>query len=77
VPWEPALSTVVFRLRGGDDDANRAFLARINQAGRVFLSSTRIGGRVTVRLCILSHRTHRAHVDEALAAIHAATALPS
>jgi len=37
----------------------------------VFLSSTRIGGRLTLRLCILSHR---AHVDQALAVIHAAAA---
>lgn len=72
VPWEPALSTVGFRLREGGDEANLAFLDRINRAGRVFLSSTRIDGRVTLRLCILSHRTHGEHVDEALAAIHAA-----
>jgi aromatic-L-amino-acid decarboxylase len=69
VPWEPALSTLAFRLRDADDDANLAFLDRVNRAGRVFLSSTRIGGRVMLRLCILSHRTHREHVDEALAVI--------
>lgn len=71
VPWEPALSTVAFRLAGQDDAASLALLERVNQAGRVFLSSTRIGGRVMLRLSILSHRTHREHVDEALALIHA------
>lgn len=71
VPWEPVLSTVTFRLAGGDDSANLAFAERINATGRVFLSSTRIAGRVTLRLCILSHRTHREHVAQALAVIHA------
>lgn len=71
VPWEPTLSTVAFRLRDGGDDASLALLDRVNRAGRVFLSSTRIGGRVMLRLCILSHRTHREHVAEALALIHA------
>ncbi len=72
VPWEPDLSTVAFRLRDRDDDACLAVLARINATGRVFLSSTRVGGRVMLRLCILSHRTHRAHVAGALSIIHAA-----
>ena len=70
VPWEPTLSTVVFRLRNAGDDASLALLDRVNRAGRVFLSSTRIGGQVMLRLCVLSHRTHREHVDEALAVIH-------
>jgi aromatic-L-amino-acid decarboxylase len=32
----------------------------------VFCSSTVLDGRLTLRLCVLSHRTHRTHVDEAL-----------
>jgi aromatic-L-amino-acid decarboxylase len=72
VPHPPPLSTVVFRLRGGDDDANLQFLDRINTSRRVFLSTTRLRGRVVVRLCVLSHRTHAEHIDEALDIITAA-----
>ena len=71
VPWEPDLSVVVFRLPGGDEE-NRRLLERINATGRVFLSSTRIGGRHTLRLCVLSHRTHAEHVREAVEIIRAA-----
>ena len=76
LPWPPDLSTVAFRLRRGDDDANLRFLDRINTSGRVFSSSTRVGGRVLLRLCILSHRTHLVHVDRALQVIHAAAREP-
>lgn len=71
LPWGPDLSTVAFRRRGGDE-ANRRFLARINDANRVFLSSTRVDGRFTLRLCVLAHRTHAEHVAEAVAVIRAA-----
>jgi aromatic-L-amino-acid decarboxylase len=74
LPWPPDLSVVAFRLRDGGDDANLRLLAKINADGRIFTSSTRIAGRVTLRLCILSHRTHREHVDQALAIIHQAAA---
>jgi aromatic-L-amino-acid decarboxylase len=76
LPWPPDLSTVAFRLRHGDDDANLRFLDRINTSGHVFSSSTRVGGRVLLRLCILSHRTHLLHVDRALQIIHAAVREP-
>lgn len=72
VPHEPALSTVVFGLRDGDDEANLAFLDRINASRRVFLSSTRLRGQVVVRMCVLSHRSHAEHVHEALDVISAA-----
>jgi aromatic-L-amino-acid decarboxylase len=35
----------------------------------VFLSSTMIDGRFTIRACIVSHRTHRDRIDEALGII--------
>jgi aromatic-L-amino-acid decarboxylase len=72
LPWRPDLSVVAFRLRDGGDDANLRLLASINADGRIFISSTRIAGRVTLRLCILSHRTHRDRVDHALSIIHRA-----
>ncbi len=77
VPWEPDLSIVGFRHRtGGPADAgegvNRALLRRINASGRVFLSSTRIAGRFTLRVCILSHRTHVDRIEECVSIIRAA-----
>ncbi|MGH3275924.1 MAG: pyridoxal phosphate-dependent decarboxylase family protein [Streptosporangiaceae bacterium] len=72
LPWKPDLSTVAFRLNGGDYDANCRLLERINATNRLFLSSTTIDGRFTLRLCILSHRTHRRHVDEMLDIIQSA-----
>ncbi|HJV03965.1 MAG TPA: aminotransferase class I/II-fold pyridoxal phosphate-dependent enzyme [Actinomycetota bacterium] len=72
VPWEPELSVVAFRIAGGDDRRNAALLDRINGSRRVFLSSTRIGGRHWIRVCIVSHRTHRDRVEEAVDIIGAA-----
>jgi len=73
VPWAPQLTTVPFRLAGADDAGNAAFLERINAGGRVFLSSTMIHGRYALRVCILSHRTHRDRIDECVDAIRAAS----
>jgi aromatic-L-amino-acid decarboxylase len=74
VPWPPDLSTVVFRLAGTDAEAglDEHLLSRINATRRVHLSSTRIAGRHTLRLCIISHRTHHPRVQEALHLIHTA-----
>ncbi|MGW0481551.1 pyridoxal phosphate-dependent decarboxylase family protein [Nonomuraea sp. NPDC003214] len=65
VPWEPDLTVVVFRPRGGDE-AGRELLARINATRRVYLSSTTLGGRFYLRLCVLSVRTRPSHVRLAL-----------
>ena len=66
LPWEPPLSTVAFRLRDGSDDDNRALLERINASRRIFISSTVIGGRYWLRISVLSHRTHRDRIEEAV-----------
>ena len=65
LPWDTELSVVAFRHRDGDE-AGRRLLERVNASRRVFLSSTTIDGRFVVRVCILSHRTHRDRVDEAI-----------
>jgi aromatic-L-amino-acid/L-tryptophan decarboxylase len=73
VPWEPDLSIVAWRAAGEDPDAaGRAMLQRINASGRVFLSSTVIEDRFTLRAAILSHRTHRDRIEEAIDIIRAA-----
>ncbi len=72
VPLRPDLTVLAFRAPGGGatgtarDRANRELLARLNATGRIFLSSTRLDGRNTLRMCVLSHRTGRAHVDDAV-----------
>ncbi|MGH2724136.1 MAG: pyridoxal phosphate-dependent decarboxylase family protein [Actinomycetota bacterium] len=71
VPWEPQLTVVAFRSRAGDE-ASHALLERINASKRVFLSSTMIDGRFTVRACIVSHRTHRDRIEEAVEIIRTA-----
>ena len=59
---------LTFGCRAGDA-ATTELLRRVNAEGRVLLSSTRVGGRVVGRICVLNHRTDRAHVDEALDAL--------
>ncbi|HWC31909.1 MAG TPA: pyridoxal-dependent decarboxylase [Actinomycetota bacterium] len=76
VPWEPEVTVVAFRYvgtRGGDvDDLNVRLLDRINASKRVFLSSTRIDGAFWIRACIVSHRTHRDRIEEAVEIIRSA-----
>jgi aromatic-L-amino-acid/L-tryptophan decarboxylase len=52
-------------------------LERINASRRVFLSSTVVDGRMTIRVCILSVYTHRDRIDELVALIKQATTSPS
>lgn len=75
---EPELSVVTYRYRpaGGDADAaNRRLLQAIHADGRVFVSSTLLDGRFTLRLAVMNFRTHREHVDLLLALLarHAAS----
>ncbi len=72
IPWSPQLTVVPFRLAGASDDEDRAFLRRINDSKRVYLSSTTIDGRHLIRACIVSHRTHRDRIDEAIDIVRAA-----
>lgn len=63
LPWRPELSIVAFRMR--DDASSRRLLDTVNASGRVFVSSTTVDGRCTLRLCIVSHRSHADRVGEA------------
>ncbi|MFJ9968753.1 pyridoxal phosphate-dependent decarboxylase family protein [Streptomyces avermitilis] len=83
VPQMPDLSTVIFRIRPADDSppaANRAdeatqrLLERVNAHRRIVLSSTVVAGRYTLRICIVSHRTHHDRITEARDLITAETA---
>ena len=61
---EPELSLVAFRLEppgvsGAELDAlNRGLLGRVNERGNVYLTGTVLRGRFTLRICVLSFRTH-------------------
>jgi aromatic-L-amino-acid decarboxylase len=75
VPWKPQLTVVAFRAAPADGDqdaASAGLLDRINASGRVFLSSTMLDGRFTIRACIVSHRTHRDRIEEAVEIIRSA-----
>jgi aromatic-L-amino-acid decarboxylase len=76
----PQLSVVAFRLRTGDrppDEANRLnreFLDRINNRKRVYLTGTVLHGRFTLRICVLSFRTHLDRMQHAVEDIRWAAA---
>jgi glutamate/tyrosine decarboxylase-like PLP-dependent enzyme len=62
----PDLSVVTYRYvpRRGDADAfNERLVAEVRRDGRVFLSSTMLGGKFTLRLAVLSFRTHLETID--------------
>jgi aromatic-L-amino-acid decarboxylase len=65
------LSVVCFRYAPPDvspavaDSLNMAILDRVNCTGRVYLSHTKLGGRVILRLAIGNARTDESHVAEA------------
>ncbi len=69
---EPDLSVVTFRWAPPGmelDEANRVnqdIVDRVRRDGRVFLSSTLLDGRFTLRMVALSFRTHRRTIDLAL-----------
>ena len=49
--------------RGDPDAFNERLAAEIRKDGRVFISSTMIRGRFTLRLAVLSFRTHLETID--------------
>jgi aromatic-L-amino-acid decarboxylase len=70
VPWDPELSIVAFRARS--DAASIELMSRINATRRVVLSSTVVEGRFTIRIAVLSFRTHRDRIDNLLELIASA-----
>ncbi len=65
----PDLSVVTFRYRPASGDAdvfNRKLVEAIHRDGRVFLSSTMLDGRFTLRCAVVSFRVHLETIDLAL-----------
>jgi aromatic-L-amino-acid decarboxylase len=58
------LSVVCFRYRGTDDE-NCAIMEKVNQSGRVFIASTVLNGKLTLRLAIGNLETTWSDVQEA------------
>jgi glutamate/tyrosine decarboxylase-like PLP-dependent enzyme len=62
----PDLSIVTFRYLPASGDANainRRLLQSVHDDGRVFITSTMIDGKFTLRLAVLNFRTHLESVD--------------
>lgn len=65
----PELSVVTFRFvpeRGDADAFNERLVQEVRKDGRVFLTSSRLDGRFTLRLAALSFRTHLDTIELAL-----------
>jgi aromatic-L-amino-acid decarboxylase len=46
---EPVLSLFTFRLAGADDAAQIAYVNRINDDGRIYVTQTQAGGGIVIR----------------------------
>jgi len=63
---EPELSVVVYRYLPSQGDAdlfNKKLVDAVQRDGRIFISSTMLNGKFTLRFACLSFRTHRRQVD--------------
>jgi aromatic-L-amino-acid/L-tryptophan decarboxylase len=67
------LNLVCFRHKGGDA-ANQAIMERLNQSGDLYLTHTKLNGKLTLRLCVGQTNTQGEHVEKAWERIRKATA---
>ncbi len=58
------LNLVCFRLRAGDQ-ANQLLMDRLNGSGDLFLTHTKLDGKLTLRLCVGQTNTQARHVERA------------
>jgi aromatic-L-amino-acid decarboxylase len=58
------LNLVCFRHKTGDD-ANQTIMDRLNLSGDLFLTHTKLDGKVTMRLCVGQTHTQARHVERA------------
>jgi aromatic-L-amino-acid/L-tryptophan decarboxylase len=61
---EPPLNLVCFRHRGGEE-VNQALMDRLNRSGDLYLTHTRLGDRLTLRLSVGQTHTEARHVARA------------
>ena len=58
------LNLVCFRHKGGDA-ANQTIMERLNRSGDLFLTHTKLSGKLTLRLCVGQTNTRSQHVEKA------------
>jgi len=58
------LNLVCFRLRAGDH-ANQLLMDRLNGSGDLYLTHTKLDGKLTLRLCVGQTNTQARHVERA------------
>jgi aromatic-L-amino-acid decarboxylase len=58
------LNLVCFRHRGGDE-VNQRIMDRLNQSGELYLTHTKLDGRLTLRMSIGQTNTELSHVQRA------------
>jgi aromatic-L-amino-acid decarboxylase len=61
---EPPLNLVCFRLNGSDE-RNQQLMDTLNRSGDLYLTHTKLNGRLTLRLCIGQTNTVESHVKKA------------
>ena len=66
------LNLVCFRHRGGDA-INERILDRLNRSGEIYLTHTRLNGRLVLRMSVAAAQTQRRHVQRAWRAIQSAS----
>ncbi|MHC4428731.1 MAG: pyridoxal-dependent decarboxylase, partial [Planctomycetota bacterium] len=66
----PPLNLVCFRHTGGDA-ANETLRDRLNASGKIYLTHTKLDGRITLRLTVGQTHTQRRHVEAAWRLIQA------
>ncbi|HEX4488823.1 MAG TPA: aminotransferase class V-fold PLP-dependent enzyme [Terriglobales bacterium] len=67
------LNLVCFRLKTGDD-ANQKLMDRLNQSGDIYLTHTKLNGRIILRVCIGQTYTEERHIKKAWQRIQEETA---
>ncbi|MGA7171007.1 MAG: aspartate aminotransferase family protein, partial [Candidatus Sulfotelmatobacter sp.] len=58
------LNLVCFRHKAGDA-ANQSIMDRLNRSGDLFLTHTKLNGKLTLRLCVGQTNTQARHVERA------------
>lgn len=62
---DPPLNLVCFRLRDGGDEATQRLLDQLNASAKLFLTHTKLDGKLTLRMSIGGTYTVRDHVERA------------
>ena len=62
---EPVLSLFTFRLAGGDESGQQAYVNRINDDGRIYVTQTRVDGETVVRFQVGQFDVTEADLDVA------------